>query len=131
MTMTFSISADRLHRLPFHFDRWKGNISIAVRLEENQLKSVFKTISKFSKQNIRYTFQVIPSSANLRRGCEFYFLQNETYVYEDCFEVNLLRNFAIETIKTTHFMTIDADAIVSGKARCIVFIRSNIRIQCE
>ena len=116
--MTFTITPNRLHRMPFHFDRWKGDISIAIRLEEDELPFVFDIISAFQKQNIRYTLQVLPKLSTSKRRCEFYFLQNQTYLYDDCFELNLLRNFAIETIKTTHFMIIDADAIVS----CILLL---------
>ena len=40
VTMTFTLTTDRLNRLPLQFKRWKGPMSLAIQLDEEELPKV-------------------------------------------------------------------------------------------
>lgn len=113
VTLTIPLSANRLDRLPFHFDRWNGNISIAIQLNEEELEEVANVLTSFQRPNVRYTFYVIKQSSHAKK-CSFVSFKKKKVKYESCFVVNELRNLAIETIQTTHFIITDGDGLLSG-----------------
>ena len=54
--------------------------------------------------------------------CSFQTINNMTTYYRLCFAINVLRNLAIETIRTTHYMIVDGDSIISSMAAVIGLI---------
>ena len=107
--MALMLTANRMNRFPFHIERWEKNISVAIETSEEELPSLVKTIALVKRDNIRYTFQVIKKT---KEGCRFFY-NNRTIIYDSCFDINLLRDLAIETVTTTHFLIVDGDAIIS------------------
>lgn len=117
--MTLPLSPKRMDRLPLHFDRWKGPMSIVIQLNEEEMENVAKIVSAIQRENVRFTFYIIKKPIPETRSYRCTFISyNRTKVhYETCFVINVLRNLAIETIRTTHFMIVDGDGIVS----CIMY----------
>ena len=110
--MILPLSLNRMDRLPLHFSRWNGNISIAVQCHEDEINSLFSIISSIKRENIRFTFYIIKKTKSEKR-CSFKMKNGEYFYLYSCYVINELRNLAIETIQTSHFMIIDGDAILS------------------
>ena len=113
VTMTLPLSLNRMDRLYLHLDRWKGPMSIAVQVNEEDLVDLIQIVNAIRRDNIRFTFYIVikPIESNYR--CIFKSLNGTDVLYESCYVINVLRNLAIETIKTSHFMIIDGDGIIS------------------
>ena len=120
VTETLHLSSNRLSRLQLHLDRWSEPMSIAIQLNEAELPSVLHSVFNYTRDNIRWSFYVTEDSPDNK--C-FYIQLNGTKIYYDsCYECNILRSLAIESITTSHFMIIDADGILSSIAFGIYFI---------
>ena len=113
--MTFTLTTDRLNRLPLQFQRWKGPMSVAIQLDEEELPKVAKYLSKMTRSNVRFTLYVVRNIRKMIKHCSFITLNGSSVFYDRCFVINELRNLAIESIQTTHFMLIDSDGIISSK----------------
>ena len=113
VTMTLPLSLNRMDRLYLHFDRWKGPMSIAVQVNEEELDKLFRIINAIKRNNIRFTFYIVKKPIESDYRCTFKSYNNSNIYYESCYVINVLRNLAIETIRTSHFMIIDGDGIVS------------------
>lgn len=85
-------------------------MSISIQLYENELEEVLLTVFKYQRYNIIYTLYVIPQDSI----CYYNSLSGERVNHTSCYDVNVLRNLAIETIRTSHFMIVDGDGIISG-----------------
>ena len=48
--MTFTLTTDRLNRLSLQFQRWKGPMSLAIQLDEEELPKVARIISKNNRK---------------------------------------------------------------------------------
>ena len=46
VTMTLFLSLDRFDRLPYHLNRWKGPMSIAIQINEEELDEMIDKIEK-------------------------------------------------------------------------------------
>ena len=112
--MTLLLSLDRFDRLPYHLDRWKGPISIAIQINEEELEELYDFISPIQRNNIRFSFYIVqkPLVKNQPR-CTFITMNGESLSLPNCFVYNVLRNLAIETITTSHFLLVDGDGIIS------------------
>ena len=76
------------------------------------MKDIFKYVSTITDKRIRFTFYIVKGEKS-KKKCS-YVSQKKTIYFDSCFVINELRNLAIETIQTSHFMVIDGDAIISG-----------------
>ena len=112
--MTLNLSPNRMDRLSLHFDRWKGPMSIAIQLTEEEFRSTMKSIELINRENIRFTFYIVKASHSKQPRCTYITKKGKTVSFETCFVINELRNLAIETIQTTHFMILDGDGILSS-----------------
>ena len=109
ITETLVLTPNRLDRLPLHLDRWNGSMSIAIQMTEDELPTVAQVISTINRPNIRFTLYIAKDS-----GCDYVSESRKVYHFNNCFVINELRDLAIETIETTHFMVIDGDGILSS-----------------
>ena len=129
--MVLPLSLNRMDRFYLHMDRWKGPISIAVQVNEEQVEELFSIISAIKRNNIRFTFYIVKISNESNYRCTFKSLNGTDVYYESCYTINVLRNLAIETIKTSHFMIIDGDGIISGsvlnRSLILVTLENNIK----
>ena len=113
VTMTLPLSLNRMDRFYLHLERWKGPMSIAVQVNEEDLVDLFRIISIIKRNNIRFTFYIVKKPVESNYRCTFKSLNGTDVFYESCYAINVLRNLAIETIETSHFMIIDGDGIIS------------------
>ena len=112
--MTLPLSPKRMDRLPLHFDRWKGPMSVVIQLNEEEMEDVAKIVNSIQRKNVRFTFYIIKKPETKSYRCTFISYNRTAVHYETCFVINVLRNLAIETIRTTHFMVVDGDGIISS-----------------
>ena len=87
-------------------------MSIAIQMKEEEFKSAMKSILSIQRTNVRFIFYIVKKQISNQR-CSFVSLKNATIMYDTCFVYNELRNLAIETIQTSHYLLVDADGIVS------------------
>ena len=69
--MTLFLSLNRFNRLPYHLNRWKGAISIAIQINEEELDEIIDEIVKIQRNNIRITFYIIKKKAENEPRCTF------------------------------------------------------------
>ena len=112
--MTLPLSLNRMDRLYLHFDRWKGPMSIAVQVNEEDFVDLISIVNAIRRNNIRFTFYIVKKPIESNYRCTFKSLSGIDVYYESCYVINVLRNLAIETISTSHFLIIDGDGIVSS-----------------
>ena len=113
--MTLFLSLDRFDRLPYHLNRWKGPMSIAIQINEEEIDEMLDKIEKIRRNNIRFTFYLIKKIPVNKPRCHFIILNGKSIPLQNCFVCNVLRNLAIETITTSHYLLIDGDGIISSK----------------
>ena len=114
VTLTMSLSTDRMDRLPFHLYRWHEPMSIVIQLYEDELSTIASIISGIQRPNIRFTLYILKNVPRGRKGFSFITMNNKVIYYKSCFAYNELRDLAIETIQTTHYLMIDGDAIITS-----------------
>ena len=115
VTVTFTLISNRMNWLPLQFQRWKGPMSLAIQLDEEELPTVARILSKINRTNIHYTLYITKNIGKNIPRCSFIAMNGTSLFYNRCFVINELRNLAIESIQTTHFMLIDSDGVISSK----------------
>ena len=78
-------------------------------MNEDELPTIAQVISTINRPNIRFTLYIAKNSS-----CNYVAESRKVYHFDHCFVINELRDLAIETIETTHFMVIDGDGILSS-----------------
>lgn len=109
---SFWFSYNRLDRLKYHVERWKGAMSIACFVPLDEYKSFVKSISSYLGMPITFVVYV-PSKPNRLS----YFIEDtgvKRIFPSTLYPLNLLRDLAIESIHTTHYMHIDVDLFLSS-----------------
>ncbi len=105
---------NRLDRLPYILQRWKGALSVAVLVREGELDSLLDTITLYSPLS-RIVFTVYVMKDITDENTPFYTLFNGTrLLYPNGFyPINTMRDLAIESISTTHCLIVDSDVFTS------------------
>ena len=105
---------NRLNRLPYVLRRWKGAISLAVYITEEELSSLEEIILVHAHHS-RIVFTAYIVKAITPSNTPFYTLPNGNHLsYPNGFyPVNTMRDLAIESISTTHCFVVDADMFPS------------------
>ena len=106
VTMTLPLSLNRMDRLYLHLDRWKGPMSIAVQVNEEDFMNLIRIVNVVKRNNVRFTFYIVKKPVESKYQCTFKSMNGTDVHYESCYAINILRNLAIETIKTSHFLII-------------------------
>ena len=127
VTMTLPLSLNRLDRLYLHLDRWKGPMSIAVQVNEEDLVDLIRIVNIIRRNNIRFTFYIVKKPIESNHRCTFKSMNGTDVFYESCYAINVIRNLAIETIKTSHLIIIDGDGIISGNNQLLKLTSSYSR----
>ena len=94
-------------------------MTISIQLNEDEFEETVKVVSAISRKNIRITFYIIKEQPNQDYHCTFISKKGIKVRYTTCFVFNELRDLAIESIQTTHFLLTDGDAIISGNNHMI------------
>ena len=85
VTMTLPLSLNRMDRLYLHFDRWKGPMSIAVQVNEEELDELFRIINAIKRNNIRFTFYIVKKPIESDYRCTFKSINGTDVFYESCY----------------------------------------------
>lgn len=100
-------------------------MSVAIQLDEEELPQVAKLLSRMTRSNVRFTLYIVKKAKKIIPRCSFIAMNGSSVLYDRCFVINELRNLAIETIQTTHFMLIDSDSIISSISFILLFYSRN------
>ena len=114
ITLVFILSTERMNRLPLQLQRWNGNMSIAILLEKHELPYIASIVTTVNHPSIRFTFYILDDSPSRKNHCSVVLPKFERQYYHYCFPYNVLRDLAIESIQTSHYLLIDSDAILSS-----------------
>ena len=71
VTMTLLLSLNRFDRLPYHLNRWKGPMSIAIQINEEEFEEMLDEIGKIQGSNIRFTFYIVQKKPENEPRCNF------------------------------------------------------------
>ena len=102
-------------------------MSIAIQINEEEFEEMLDEIGKIQGSNIRFTFYIVQKKPENEPRCNFITMNGKSISLQNCFVYNVLRNLAIETIKTSHFLLIDGDGIVSSIIIIFFINNSNTR----
>jgi len=80
-------------------------------LKEDELSKVADYIMTIQRTNIRWSFLIIQD--DLYNQCFYVSISGQRKYHNACYDINIMRNIAIESIQTTHFLMLDGDAIVT------------------
>ena len=114
-SIIITLRLNRVDRLPFLISRWGGLISLAVFLDESELPRLFNALNSFTSQRrIVFSFyvrkQITPSIIPT-----FIASGSRTLSFKDgIYPMNILRDMAIESIETTHYVLLDIDIFTSS-----------------
>ena len=105
------IRFNRFERFKYHLKRWNGSMSIGILVQLPEFPSFVKAIEEYVGYPITFNVYVPfktqhPSYFIRKNGTK------EPYP-NTLYPVNLLRDLAIESIHTTHYMFVDADFYIS------------------
>ena len=103
-----------MDRIPYLIKRWKRDISIAVFLEEKDIPQLETVITKFtSLKRIVFSFYIrktiTPSNTPYYRKDK----TNVKYFDNGLYPMNIMRDMAIESVETTHYLLLDIDTFIS------------------
>ena len=113
---TMIIRLDRLDRLPYIYQRWKGPIVFTLFVNIDNITDINQCIHEYGKRrNTLFNFYIYQS--NVKDDNYFINYINNTIFkvnFENSlFPINLLRSIGIHSIKTTHFTVMDIDLLPS------------------
>lgn len=105
-------SFNRFDRLPYLLKRWKGPMSIGVFVMPEEYPAFVDFISHYMGLPITLCVYIPLGLENT----SYYIRRNQfkQYFTKTLYPMNLLRDLAIESITTSHFMYVDADFMTSG-----------------
>ena len=113
-TLISVLSMNRIDRIPFLVQRWKNRISLAVLLTEKEIPQVEDFINNFSKtKQITFILYIIKELSNVPFRSIYYDTFGADHYNQTIFPINLLRDLAIESIDTSHYVITDIDAFPS------------------
>lgn len=111
---SFIYRLDRLNRIPFILERWEGMISLCLFIVESDMPMVDKRLKPYLNDRIIYVFYVVKEYEPHK--CKAYYVKSrkERELFNvPVFPLNLVRDLAIESIQTTHYLLIDIDFLIS------------------
>ena len=113
-TLISVISINRIDRIPFLIHRWKNRICLSVLLTEKEIPQVEDFINNFSKtRQITFILYIIREIPDVPFRSIYYDTFGADHYNQTLFPINLLRDLAIESIDTSHYVITDIDAFPS------------------
>lgn len=112
---------NRLDRFPYHLQRWKGRMSVAIMCEEKEVPLIASFLERHLHRS-GIVFTVYVRKPITRENTPYYLLENRTRVALESgvFPHNFLRLLAIESISTTHYISIDGDIFLSSSLQSTI-----------
>ena len=87
-------------------------MSVVIQCNEEEIMDLITVINDIKRMNIRFTFYIV-KHLNVENKCSFKTKDGSLIYYKTCYVINELRNLAIETIQTSHFIIVDGDGLIS------------------
>ena len=113
-TLISVLTLSRIDRIPFLLQRWKHQICLSILLTEKEIPQVAGAIKNFSKtKQIIFILYILKELPNVPFRSIYYNTYGADHFNQTVFPINLLRDLAIESIDTSHFVITDIDAFPS------------------
>lgn len=97
--------------------RWTGPMSLCLFLKESQIDTIDQALSPYVTNQITWTFYVVKAIKSSVYATYVGNMDKAISFKEPIFPINLVRDLAIESIDTTHFLFADIDYLVSKTLR--------------
>ena len=113
-SLMLSTRLDRMNRIPYLLQRWKQRISIAVFLDEKELSQLERLLMEYSfPKRIIFSFYIRKTITSV--NTPYYRKGNVIQYFNDgLYPMNILRDMAIESVTTTHYLLLDIDTFISS-----------------
>ena len=106
---------DRINRIPYLLERWKGRIVLSFFMTENDILKIDQLLQPYLNSRIDFVFYVVKYlDINGNYGYYIDGKGEKVLFNEPIFPLNLMRDLSIESIKTTHYLLIDIDFFISS-----------------
>ena len=113
-TLISVLTMNRVDRIPFLLQRWKHRICLSIFLTEKEIHKVEGIIKNFSRtKQITFILYILKEFPNVPFKSIYYDSFGADHYNQSIFPINLLRDFAIESIDTSHYVITDIDAFPS------------------
>ena len=118
---------DRVTRLPYIFERWKGAVSIGIMIKESEIEEAAKMIQRFMKKSM-LVFTIYIQKTITESNTPYYSYPDgkKQYYPNGTYPVNIMRDLSIESITTTHYMLTDVDVFLSKSIQSTIDSYSDI-----
>ncbi|KAK8832486.1 hypothetical protein WA577_002959 [Blastocystis sp. JDR] len=126
-TLSLQLSMDRVTRLPYIFERWKGAVSIGIMIKESEIEEAAKMIQRFMKKS-KLVFTIYIQKTITESNTPYYSYPDgkKQYFPNGMYPVNIMRDLSIESITTTHYMLTDVDVFLSKSIQSTIDSYSDI-----
>ena len=108
---------DRLDRIPYLLDRWKGPIALSLFVLESEMPTLDSLLRPYLSDRLTFVFYVVKEYKNK----SYYAYYIKSLIRQDyekfatpIFPLNTMRDLAIESVETTHYLLIDIDFFISS-----------------
>lgn len=105
---------DRLNRIKYHFKRWDKEKVFLVYSRLSELNKTWEYLTSMDNTHTNYVIYVTESKQQsyfIKSSIPPIIQKSSRYF----FPINFLRDIVIESIKTTHYVYVDADVFLSSK----------------
>lgn len=108
-----------MDRLPYMLERWAGPMSLSLYLKEYQIGMIDTVLSPYLNSQITWSFYVVKEvHSSVYATYVNNDVKNDTSSFKSpIFPINLVRDLAIESVETTHFLVADIDFFISKTLR--------------
>lgn len=110
---------DRMDRLPYMLERWAGPMSLSLYLKDYQVGMIDTVLSPYLNRQITWSFYVVKGvDSTVYATYVNNDIKNDVTSFNNpIFPINLVRDLAIESVETTHFLFADIDYFISKTLR--------------
>ena len=112
VTLVTQLTVDRLNRLPYLLRRWRGPISCTLFVQEDEMEKAAAYMSSIVGRRVIFNVY-IPRVSNTTSAF-FVDVKSKIGLKGNLYPINELRDFAIESIETTHYLLLDVDVFPSN-----------------
>ena len=110
-----TLSLNRINRFAFILQRWSGDVSAAVFVQQSKVDKLAERMLQFaSERRVVFTVYVQKTIDPERRPYYLTSKRKKRSFSKGLYPMNLLRDLAIESIQTTHYCMIDVDVFLSS-----------------
>ena len=106
---------NRFDRIPYLLERWRGVIILSVFLKEEEMKDIDYYINRYGNSRITFVLYIAKfDEINNVYGYYIDYSSRKIQYQNPIYPLNLMRDLAIESIRTSHYLLIDIDFFISS-----------------